>query len=510
MAVEVFRSDLNEPVSRSGLLKFVLVTLFAAFSVYYLRRFFHDDAFISLRYARNLIKGHGLVWNPGETPVEGYTNFLWVMMSAVLHAAGLSLIAATRVLGVGSLIGLFAVVLWMAPRASAFPTALLLVTNISLAAWAWGGLETCGFSLFMITGVLILQSLENRWSPTRCLAAGFFLSLAQLCRPEAVLVLLVWIAQTLVFPNLSESGVRKRTISLVAAPFVVVVGSHMVWRFIYYGDWLPNSYYAKSSGFVPEFTQQGLHYLLQFALFDFLAVSLFVLAVARAIRHRDRAEVLTSGTVLGYFFYMLWSGGDHMPWFRFLVPAVPLIYLSVTRFVFAHWHARRVLPWAIVVATCVWHLTSGVIWAQSGWKYEDAAAWHGTIVGLHIHENWPDESVVALNTAGATAFFARVHCIDMLGINDHHIARTTARHDPRLPWTALAGHRKGDGNYVLGRKPDYIIIGGSEGYAFPWFNGDAEILDNPDFHTHYEVRQVVLSEGSAGGWFPFTYYERRK
>ncbi len=40
--------------------------------------FLCDDAFISFRYVRNLLEGHGLVFNPGEH-VEGYSNFLWVL-----------------------------------------------------------------------------------------------------------------------------------------------------------------------------------------------------------------------------------------------------------------------------------------------------------------------------------------------------------------------------------------------------------------------------------------------
>ena len=44
--------------------------------------FICDDAFISFRYARNLATGHGLVFNPGFERVEGYTNFLWVLMLA--------------------------------------------------------------------------------------------------------------------------------------------------------------------------------------------------------------------------------------------------------------------------------------------------------------------------------------------------------------------------------------------------------------------------------------------
>src|SRR5262249_44701103 len=44
-----------------------------------------DDAMISMRYARNLAHGDGLVWNPGGAHVEGYTNPLWVLYMGLLH-----------------------------------------------------------------------------------------------------------------------------------------------------------------------------------------------------------------------------------------------------------------------------------------------------------------------------------------------------------------------------------------------------------------------------------------
>lgn len=43
-----------------------------------------DDAMISMRYARNLVNGLGLLHNPGER-VEGYTNFLWTIYMAFVH-----------------------------------------------------------------------------------------------------------------------------------------------------------------------------------------------------------------------------------------------------------------------------------------------------------------------------------------------------------------------------------------------------------------------------------------
>ena len=48
-----------------------------------------DDAMISMTYARNLAAGNGLVWMAGEPAVEGYTNFLWTVVMALPHLAGL-------------------------------------------------------------------------------------------------------------------------------------------------------------------------------------------------------------------------------------------------------------------------------------------------------------------------------------------------------------------------------------------------------------------------------------
>jgi arabinofuranosyltransferase len=44
-----------------------------------------DDAMISMRYAKHLAQGHGLVWNIGEAPVQGFTNLGWVIYLGFLH-----------------------------------------------------------------------------------------------------------------------------------------------------------------------------------------------------------------------------------------------------------------------------------------------------------------------------------------------------------------------------------------------------------------------------------------
>ena len=55
------------------------------------RRFWFvtDDAYITFRYARNFARGLGPLFNVGEEPpVEGYSNFLWMCLAALVERLG--------------------------------------------------------------------------------------------------------------------------------------------------------------------------------------------------------------------------------------------------------------------------------------------------------------------------------------------------------------------------------------------------------------------------------------
>ena len=71
--------------------------------------FLGDDSFISFRYAKHLAEGQGLVWNPGDR-VEGYTNFLWVLLMAAGLSVGIAPEGAPMALGVASGLGLLAAI----------------------------------------------------------------------------------------------------------------------------------------------------------------------------------------------------------------------------------------------------------------------------------------------------------------------------------------------------------------------------------------------------------------
>ena len=62
--------------------------LLLALSAWSFRGYVKDDAYISFRFGRNLLHGHGLSFNPGEAPVEGYSNPSWVVVFALLDMVG--------------------------------------------------------------------------------------------------------------------------------------------------------------------------------------------------------------------------------------------------------------------------------------------------------------------------------------------------------------------------------------------------------------------------------------
>ena len=106
--------------------------------------FIADDTFISLRYAANLLAGHGLVFNPGER-VEGFTSPLWTLLLAGLGFFGCGLLETARILGFLFSALTLLLTFWLARRCGASPLMALvapgvLACNGSFACWAAAGM----------------------------------------------------------------------------------------------------------------------------------------------------------------------------------------------------------------------------------------------------------------------------------------------------------------------------------------------------------------------------------
>ena len=282
--------------------------------------FLCDDAFISFRYVRNLLEGHGLVFNPGEY-VEGYTNLLWVLeLAAIWRLSGIPPEQAATWLSVVCTAGTIAAMLWWVMRLPgvrhrslvAWMALGLLCSSATFAVWtSGGGLETRQFTFFTVLTVVLLSLYRDR---RRGLAvASLSLALAAYTRPEGLLIGALCIGWFAVQLMVAASRLRPdwRRLAWLAAPFAALVAAHFLFRYGYYGEWLPNTYYAK---YVRPWYESGFRYLWAAALETGLYLLLPLAAVA--MRHhwrsrRDGAFALVLLLVGVHMIYVMRIGGDH-------------------------------------------------------------------------------------------------------------------------------------------------------------------------------------------------------
>lgn len=469
------------------------VWLFKAFSI--------DDAFITFRYVRQLVAGNGLVFNIGER-VEGYSNFLWVMMLAPLHALGGDMWLAARVLGVSA--GAATLILTYhlaraAPQPALAP--LLLSACAPFVAWTMGGLETALFCLLLTAGTLAFVREEERemgW------ASGWLFGLLALTRPEGVIFFVLAAGfRAWQIRRDAQSGtpvrlaVKHRDRQRLIA-FGAVFLPYFVWRLVYYGQLLPNTVYAKSMGLHPRALVEGAYYL-----FDsvnalggiwFLVVPLTLLALNRpSLRHR-----FLFACVFAYAGFVLVGGGDWMPLHRFLVHVLPLLIVLV--------HAG-VMQFDRLLGRTRPHLVGlGLVLAQTAFLYMGAldarfvrgigqpVTPQGQTMADYLRERWRPGDVVALTDAGGLAYAlpleARV--VDMFGLTDAHIAHRR----PQFPSGLFGrgdGFGKWDVDYVLAQNPRFVqlhVIARSPEGTFIVDNTSNRLLVNdPRFRLRY--RQVA-------------------
>lgn len=290
-----------------------------------------DDALISFRYAQNLVAGNGLIYNLGER-VEGYTNFLWTMLAALVLALGGDPVQVSYYAGIVIALLLIAATFVLARQLLgerwALMAAALLGTSHSLLIYTsrGSGLETGLFALLLVVGTTLFLRDRFGW-------AGAAFALATMTRPEGVLLLGIAGLVRMVATRKIDAGIWRMVgvFALIGVPF-------FAWRFSYYGDLLPNTFYAKTGGGLAQ-ALRGLAHAGSFALFaggPVLAL-LLLLAAIRFVRDwRARSDQLLwqsfTWLVVGiYTAYIISVGGDHFPGYRFFVPVLPFLVLLMAR-----------------------------------------------------------------------------------------------------------------------------------------------------------------------------------
>jgi len=474
-----------------------------------------DDAFMSFRYARNLVEGHGLVFNPGER-VEGYTNFLWVILAAGAIAIGADPVSFARLVGLAATGAMVVCVHRAALRVTssrllAACGSLLVALSPAVAAWTTGGLETPLFACLLTwaTWLVAEGADDGRLPPASALLVGA----AVLTRPEGLLVA-ASLAGATWLPALRRAYTTRRRLAWIAVVLAIVV-PFLLWRTLYYGELLPNTFHAKVGSGGRQIAR-GVRYLFDFALDCGLWIPPALAALLLTVKRRSIAVV--ASVVVPYLAYVVYVGGDALPMYRFFVPILGLLAITMAagaraladRMAATGARARlarhaTLIAAVALAAPALFDLRAAFTGPAFDYIEQDrreVRLWRE--VGLWFRQHAAPGDSIALIPAGAIPYYSGLVTIDMLGLNDRTIARAPVREMGSGP----AGHEKYDTGYVLSRQPTYILLGLYEERATRpsaddtlalYYPAEIDLAQSPEFLQLYRP----VSGRVGGGYFTF-------
>ncbi|MEU3274021.1 hypothetical protein ABZ639_24555 [Saccharomonospora sp. NPDC006951] len=395
-------------MSRLGARLAILLVIFA-FGTWAAWAFVVDDAYITFRYSAHFAEGHGPVWNVGGDPVEGFTNFGWMSWLAFLGWMQLDLLLVAKVTSL--VIAVIILVLlvretedgaWLAGGAFV----VFLPTYFHLS----GGLETVAFAAVVLRAAIVgIRVLQDKrvwdWEPPALLL------IAGLLRPEGVLATLPAVAIWFWYER-DRPGPKR---ALIAAAVLGAV--YFGWRWIYYGQFLPNTFYVKFGDLTAggEWTKQTLGLFLPLLL---LTLGLLIRKETRAI-----GGLLIAMVVLTCVTYAL--SGPSMDYLgRFAYHAFPVLCLgagfAVTE-IGNRWVAIGVSTVAVgwVAATGA---TAKDLPTMANYGTDLRRAHVAIGEGLASADVPAEFRTIAVSDAGAIPYFSGWNAIDYIGLNDEAIA----------------------------------------------------------------------------------------
>lgn len=438
-----------------------------------------DDMYITLRYAKQWSLGHGLVWNLNEPPVEGYSNFSFLLLGAGALHFKLNPVFILKGVGIAGLllscIFLFLVTrFWFEQRLSLIPCFGLLLYKGELL-WAASGLETTLYQALIIGSVyFILCGLGYRFFPrargpvnkNALFWAGFFMALAGMTRPEAPALMLlffmlirwdhaalpsqnacgIWNALN---PKLHQHGrlARWKSPALFALPIFLMYLPYFLWRWHYYGFLFPNPVYCK--GFSRDsFLVDQNYWQLIWPFIPFVLLALLPSS-------DKRLYFLCLPSVL---YFLLLAHADPIVAFdnRLFLPVfallLPLVLIGLGRLLLLYTRERtQVFIFSIVLLSFLLAVFFIPQMPLSGYRYFS----QNPVAGERLRQgvlHWLDANAhegdrVVLADSGMIPYYSQLSFVDSYCLNNREMAHYSTK-DRYLHFC----HR------LLNEKPEIIIL----------------------------------------------------
>ncbi|MFC1508481.1 hypothetical protein ACFL60_02215 [Candidatus Omnitrophota bacterium] len=493
MIQKLFRKD------RSVL--YLLLVLFAVYSGVFIyktsfvidgTRYFtlFDDAMVSMRYARNLAMGNGLVMNPGER-VEGITNPMWTVYMAAVHLVPVPQEKVSLVIQVSAavflalnLIFIMKIARLVSNNVSAVSSSAMFLTAfyLPLINWSLQGMEVCVLTL-MISIIVwrSLLSLQNgRFSPSVYMLLG----ISTIVRIDMAVPLAgIWFLLIMAQPEH-----RKKNIIWGGLTIVIFLGGQTMLRALYYGELLPNTYYLKMTGY-PIVLRLSRGFVVWWKFIWSMNLLVFLVPVLVVILACNQCVGLLALVVGLQMLYSIYVGGDAWDdWGgsnRYIAIIMPQFFVLLSwglyriHGIISGLLGSREISGSKILAVIKKH--SFVFLVILSFIQLNSNSNSLTLKGLFFFDLPPHaennrtmveranivkkittpEARIAVTWAGIIPYFSERYTVDILGKTDKSIARAkmrTASEDQSRYTFFLPGHLKYDYGHSLGEmKPDVVL-----------------------------------------------------
>lgn len=480
----------------------------------------YDDANIFFVYARNLVGGHGLVYNAGGERVEGFTSPLWLLICSAVMAvtphfeAVLFIINVALVAGAAWVMHTYLVAALSGfgglARRRAWLVSLLLIGAVTLTpgfvAWNVVSLMDSGLwsTILLASAICVLQfALEAPPAWTRVFPV--LLAILAITRPEALLwgptliALAIALRATTGTPLWDALRMHRTAILTFMATTIAI----FAFRLSYFGYLFPNTYYAKAGDPLASRLTAGAAYFADFAVANpavalAIAASIVTLVLLTrryrttpngATRQLLATQIALMAMVAAGSAIPVYEGGDHFGFWRMYQPVVPLAavqgavtvatiasagialsYMTIAGCAFAlllvpwrHWPVLDQLDYASPFAP------SG---AWNTPKVEISIAGDMRGIGGAFNRAFPSfRPSVGVIVAGGFALEYRGATIDLMGLNNVAMAHATG------PRTGMRNHAAFDPEVFLTLAPDVVLLSlwspqRPDWFGFPMLSGE--------------------------------------
>jgi hypothetical protein len=495
-----------------------------------------DDAWIHFQFARNLARGDGLSFNPGQ-PTSGSTSPLWTLLLAAVYLVGgrfpvagqalsavcyLAMLAATYALG-KQLAG---------RRWAAWLAGMVVGLN---GRMVWAGLSALEVCLFAALSLLAIGAhLGDRRRRRYRLRTAALFGLAALSRPEGYLLFVLSLGSFVLYAIRNTEHATRGAVLRIASSvlpativFAAIILPYPLFSYHTSGHLLPNTYHAKATfSLLPDhqfrdFLSVGAVYLI---LDNPLLLPFFLFGLILLTRHAPLLSLWCMGLPLAYAFLRasLYQHGRYLMvlvpcnaivavwgllemqkvahrrgWLRWVAPPAPkghpprvrggLAIESTSEARTGHpprvrgglrggqKSALAILASLLIVAGTAWRLPEmAILYARN---VDDINQMHVRL-GQWVKENTPPDAVVALNDIGAIAYVSEREVVDLAGLVTPEIT----------PALRAPGQTQQLIDFLAWRGVEYIVI-------FPnWFPGLANRGDVLE-----EVHRVTLENRTITG-----------